>query len=95
MDVTGLTLNLFHFRLCSQHTAAVVKRKGDRRKTYPGELYAWGDNSVGQLGYQEPKTITLPIFVKGLKDASVASVACGRHHTLALTEEGKVRPPCA
>ncbi|QDZ22412.1 RCC1-like chromosome condensation regulator protein [Chloropicon primus] len=73
------------------HTCVVLRRKGERKqgsKKYFGEVYGWGDNSVGQLGYKEPRMITLPLWIRGLKDIDVRAVECGRHHTLAVTEGG-------
>jgi len=52
-----------------------------------GSLYAWGDNSYGQLG-RETVDIqsTIPLRVDGAADWT--SVACGYSHSLALKDDG-------
>ena len=72
------------------HTAAVVKKDTAGAEDDLGEVYTWGDNSVGQLGYKDPKLISWPLYVENLKGVDIASVACGRHHTLALTSDGQL-----
>jgi hypothetical protein len=63
------------------HTAAV---------TTAGELYIWGDNSLGALGNpnkvvdQHPRLV-LPDTQRGLAHQCVEFVACGGWHTLAFT----------
>jgi len=52
------------------------------------EIYTWGKNSSKQLGH--PKS-DYPAVVKGLpSDAKFSKVACGRGHTLAMTDDGEV-----
>jgi len=53
--------------------------------TDQGELWTWGRNSCGQLG--RPNS-DYPGIVR-LKE-KIVQVSCGRNHTLALTDEGKV-----
>ena len=58
-----------------------------------GNVYTAGDNKKGQLGRldRSPVLRALPQFSKkGLLGTRVVSVACGRAHTLALTESGAV-----
>ena len=61
-----------------------------------GELYSWGHNGYGQLGLGTPVSVTtnmgtIPRLITGdLQGIKVAQVACGGHHTLALTSEGQV-----
>jgi len=50
-----------------------------------GELWTWGRNSCGQLG--RPKS-DYPGRVK--LNEKIVQVACGRNHTLALTDNGQV-----
>jgi alpha-tubulin suppressor-like RCC1 family protein/HPt (histidine-containing phosphotransfer) domain-containing protein len=71
------------------HTAAIILNQSAARNGL-GEVYTWGDNSVGQLGYKDPPMTSWPLYVEGLSQANVASVVCGRHHTLALTREGQL-----
>ena len=62
--------------------------------TETGDLYCWGHNGYGQLG--QGVTLNLepassPLRVEGsLKGVNITAVACGGHHTLALSSEGDV-----
>jgi alpha-tubulin suppressor-like RCC1 family protein len=53
-----------------------------------GEVYAWGNNSRGQLGLGDTGTCLVPTQVPGL--AKVKAIAAGQLHSLALTESGEV-----
>lgn len=54
-----------------------------------GLVYTWGVGTGNELGHGQPETlVTEPTVVPGLVD--VVQVACGRHHTMALTESGEV-----
>ena len=62
--------------------------------TTAGELHSWGHDSYGQLGLGvliNTSQGTIPRRIRGeLEGVRVAHVACGGHHTLALTAEGQV-----
>eukprot|EP01117_Protostelium_nocturnum_P018843 TRINITY_DN7967_c0_g1_i1.p1 TRINITY_DN7967_c0_g1~~TRINITY_DN7967_c0_g1_i1.p1 ORF type:complete len:1128 (+),score=398.43 TRINITY_DN7967_c0_g1_i1:226-3609(+) len=71
--------------------------------TSDGGLYMWGLNHEGQLGMENQMvknaktgkskirtTVKKPTLVASLKGHIITSVACGGHHTLALTSTGKV-----
>ncbi|MHB1452868.1 MAG: RCC1 domain-containing protein [Saccharofermentanales bacterium] len=53
-----------------------------------GEVYAWGDNSFGQLGIGSTDNKEIPMKVEGLTD--VVMVSAGAYHTLALTSSGDI-----
>lgn len=53
-----------------------------------GSVWAWGDNSRGQLGAPGPATSALPLRVAGLP--RVAAIAAGATHSLALGDDGSV-----
>ena len=62
--------------------------------TSVGELYSWGHNGYGQLGQGLTVTsghlVPFPHRIEGLLDGiPITKVACGGHHTLALSREGK------
>ncbi|KAJ8417955.1 hypothetical protein AAFF_G00136640 [Aldrovandia affinis] len=56
-----------------------------------GQVFAWGQGSDGQLGLTSMDESTrVPRNVKSLSEVQVAQVACGFHHSLALSKGGKV-----
>ncbi|KAG5339698.1 RCBT1 protein, partial [Acromyrmex heyeri] len=64
--------------------------------TKEGEVYAWGHNGYGELGIgasnqvvTKPILVTMPIL-EGLGMKRVVDIACGSHHSIALTEDGEV-----
>uniref|UniRef100_A0A2K6F8P8 X-linked retinitis pigmentosa GTPase regulator n=1 Tax=Propithecus coquereli TaxID=379532 RepID=A0A2K6F8P8_PROCO len=62
-----------------EHTAIV---------TGNSKLYMFGSNNWGQLGLGSKSAVSKPTCVKALKPAKVRIAACGRNHTLILTEGG-------
>lgn len=61
--------------------------------TDSGRIYAWGDNSFGQLGIGNDTSYTLPVLVDmtgSLSGKEVISVVAGNRHSLALTNSGEV-----
>uniref|UniRef100_A0AAY4DI72 RCC1-like domain-containing protein n=1 Tax=Denticeps clupeoides TaxID=299321 RepID=A0AAY4DI72_9TELE len=58
--------------------------------TTEGKLWSWGRNEKGQLGHGDTKRLEAPKLVEALVEEVVVSAACGRNHTLALTENGTV-----
>ena len=59
--------------------------------TTSGEVYAWGDNTYGQLGNgQMGTTSNVPVKVQMPADTTVLMVAGGQYHSAALTNDGRV-----
>ncbi|GAB5574614.1 protein RCC2 isoform X1 [Prionailurus iriomotensis] len=58
--------------------------------TTEGTLWSWGRNEKGQLGHGDTKRVEAPKLIEGLSHEVIVSAACGRNHTLALTETGSV-----
>lgn len=58
--------------------------------TDDGALYAWGQNSNGQLGLGDTTHRLVPTEVTALAGRTVVDVAHGTSHTLALTASGEV-----
>jgi hypothetical protein len=56
-----------------------------------GEVFAWGLNEWGEVGSGKEDIYQVkPIKLKGFGKDKVKVIACGLHHSLALTEKGKV-----
>lgn len=51
---------------------------------------AFGRNPSGQLGLAEQKICEKPTFIPDLEKVNIVQAACGRHHTLFLTDSGVV-----
>ena len=54
-----------------------------------GSVWAWGDNSRGQLGTPGPAPSAAPLRVAGLP--RIGAIAAGATHSLALGDDGSVR----
>ena len=56
-----------------------------------GEVYTWGHNGYSQLGNGNTNQGLIPSLVtSGFPTKKVIQVACGSHHSLALTDDGEV-----
>jgi len=55
-----------------------------------GLLYAWGDGQCGRLGHGDEEFSLVPKLVKALSRHTITGVACGLHHTAAVTRSGEV-----
>ncbi|NXE71395.1 RCC2 protein, partial [Calcarius ornatus] len=58
--------------------------------TAEGKLWSWGRNEKGQLGHGDTKRVEAPRPIEALSSEAIVAAACGRNHTLALTESGSV-----
>uniref|UniRef100_U3JI32 Regulator of chromosome condensation 2 n=1 Tax=Ficedula albicollis TaxID=59894 RepID=U3JI32_FICAL len=58
--------------------------------TAEGRLWSWGRNEKGQLGHGDTKRVEAPRPIEALAGEAIVAAACGRNHTLALTENGSV-----
>ncbi|XP_055592088.1 protein RCC2 homolog isoform X2 [Uranotaenia lowii] len=58
--------------------------------TMDRKALAFGRNQFGQLGQPELKTLEIPTLVSGLENLNIIQAACGRNHTLFLTDTGVV-----
>ena len=59
--------------------------------TSNGKMYSWGHNGYSQLGLGSVNQGILPALVTaGLGESRIIQVACGSHHSLALSSEGEV-----
>lgn len=56
-----------------------------------GELFTWGHNGYSQLGNGTTNQGVAPVLVSAnLLNKKVTEVACGSHHSMALTDSGEV-----
>lgn len=66
---------------CSCHSVAI---------TPDGKVLTWGRNDKGQLGLGDVVTRSTPTLIKSLEGVNVVTAACGKGHTLFLTDKGVV-----
>ncbi|KAK9749732.1 hypothetical protein RND81_02G146500 [Saponaria officinalis] len=59
--------------------------------TEQGQLWCWGANANYELGTGDKVGGWRPRQIPSLEKLRVVQVACGGYHTLALTDDGKVR----
>jgi alpha-tubulin suppressor-like RCC1 family protein len=60
--------------------------------TETGEVYSWGHNGYSELGNGSSTQCLFPTVIgSSLSGKEVIEVACGSHHSLALTRDGEVR----
>ena len=59
--------------------------------TEMGEVYSWGHNGYSELGNGSSSQCLFPTVIgSSLSGKEVIEVACGSHHSLALTRDGEV-----
>ncbi|XP_054475896.1 probable E3 ubiquitin-protein ligase HERC4 isoform X2 [Anoplopoma fimbria] len=70
-----------HISCGKDHTAILTKN---------GAVFTFGSGQYGQLGHNSFSDELRPRLVAELLGAKVTKIACGRHHTLVLTDSKKV-----
>ncbi|XP_078024314.1 putative E3 ubiquitin-protein ligase HERC3 isoform X1 [Epinephelus lanceolatus] len=70
-----------HISCGKDHTAVLTKT---------GAVFTFGSSQYGQLGHNSFNDELRPRLVAELWGAKVTRIACGRHHTLVLTDSKKV-----
>lgn len=67
----------------NKHSAAV---------TESGEVYTWGCNKEGQLGYGTSNSASnyVPRAVDSLKGQCLVAVSAAKYHTVVLNSDGEV-----
>ncbi|MCM8768306.1 MAG: FG-GAP-like repeat-containing protein [Candidatus Omnitrophica bacterium] len=76
---TGFLSNIRQVAAGGRHSLALDK---------DGTVWAWGDNTYGQLGNGTNEGSLYPIAVFGLP--AIKAIACGQRHSLAIDEDGRV-----
>lgn len=56
--------------------------------TIGGNVYAWGDNSFGQLGLMDAKNRLRPEQIKSMRSIGARSISAGRNHSLVVSHSG-------
>nr|GMC63389.1 PH, RCC1 and FYVE domains-containing protein 1-like isoform X1 [Ipomoea batatas]GME19403.1 PH, RCC1 and FYVE domains-containing protein 1-like isoform X1 [Ipomoea batatas] len=56
--------------------------------TKRGEVFSWGEEAGGRLGHGIEADIRQPTLIESLSGMNVEMVACGEHHTCAVTISG-------
>ncbi|KAL9968021.1 hypothetical protein ACROYT_G026346 [Oculina patagonica] len=56
--------------------------------TKNGQCFAFGDNEFGQLGVKEPSMSYEPVHSPELESYHITFVACGTHHSAAISDSG-------
>ncbi|XP_072984660.1 PH, RCC1 and FYVE domains-containing protein 1 [Typha latifolia] len=65
---------------CGRRHAALVTKQG--------EIYCWGEESGGRLGHGVDSDVSQPKLIDALVNTNIELVACGEHHTCAVTLSG-------
>ncbi|XP_068643604.1 ultraviolet-B receptor UVR8 [Aristolochia californica] len=83
LEVSGFSKEIIRVAAGFYHSAAI---------TVDGELYMWGNNSSGQLGFgkRANKRISAPTKVESLGGLSIKMIALGSEHSIAVTDLGDI-----
>ena len=81
--VSSLRSRIVAVAAANKHTAVVSET---------GEVFTWGCNSVGQLGYGTSNSASnyTPRLVESLKGKIFTGVAAAKYHTIVLGGDGEV-----
>ncbi|CAG0894071.1 unnamed protein product [Darwinula stevensoni] len=80
-DLEGIRVRRVVSHCTAAHTIIITEE---------GKTMAWGRNEKGQLGVGDTVRRDHPTMIEDLKDFRVVDAACGRSHTLVLTDRGSV-----
>lgn len=54
-----------------------------------GKVMAWGLNGLGQLGTQQTKYQSLPVFIEAFENVFIEKIESGTNHSVAISKDGK------
>lgn len=55
-----------------------------------GQVYSFGRGNYGQLGHGTEDDCLIPKMIKTFSEKSITQIACGDHHSLALSDSGEL-----
>lgn len=76
---SAVVLDVQNIACGGRHAALVTKQ---------GEIFSWGEESGGRLGHGVDSDVLQPKLIDGLSKTNIELVACGEHHTCAVTLSG-------
>ncbi|CAH9100080.1 unnamed protein product [Cuscuta epithymum] len=76
---SAVVLDVANIACGGQHAALVSKQ---------GEIFSWGEESGGRLGHGVDSDVLQPKLIDALGNTSIELVACGEHHSCAVTLSG-------
>ncbi|CAI9118169.1 OLC1v1019701C4 [Oldenlandia corymbosa var. corymbosa] len=76
---SNVVLDVQQIACGSRHVALVTRQ---------GEVFTWGEESGGRLGHGIEKDFSRPRLVEYLAVTNIDFVACGEHHTCAVSTSG-------
>ena len=74
--------------------AVAVSNKHSTSIAEFGDVYTWGSNREGQLGYGTSKSALnyVPCAIESLKHQCLVAVSAAKYHTVVLRSDGEVIP---
>ena len=83
--VSSLKTRLIVVAIDNKHSTSVAEF---------GEVYTWGCNREGQLGYGTSNSASyyVPCVVESLKGQCLVEVSAAKYHTVVLRSDGEVSP---
>ncbi|KAE8691656.1 hypothetical protein F3Y22_tig00110885pilonHSYRG00023 [Hibiscus syriacus] len=76
---SAVVLDVQNIACGGRHAALVTKQ---------GEVFSWGEESGGRLGHGVDSDVLHPKLIDALSNTNIELVACGEHHTCAVTLSG-------
>ena len=67
---------------CGNHHSFYINNKR--------QVFGWGLNNHGQLGIGNKENTSIPTLIKKFEGMDITLIAGGEHHSIAVTNEGKV-----
>ncbi|KAL6010052.1 hypothetical protein ACLOJK_000483 [Asimina triloba] len=76
---SAVVLDVQNIACGGRHAALVTKQ---------GEIFSWGEEAGGRLGHGVDSDVSHPKLIEALGNMNIELVACGEHHTCAVTLSG-------